>query len=63
MKGMSIGFVCIYAVLAVLSINAVMAMCLVAAGENAAEAGRRGTVVVIAFQFRGVLKYCYIRGL
>lgn len=38
-----------FGVLAVLSINAVMAMCLVAAGENAAGAGMRGTVVVIIF--------------
>ena len=38
-----------FGVLAVLSLNAVMAMCLVAVGENAAEAGRRGTVVVIIF--------------
>lgn len=39
-----------FGVLAVLSLNAVMAMCLVAAGENAAEAGRRGTVGLILFK-------------
>ncbi len=38
-----------FGILAVLSINAVIAMCLVAAGENAGGVGRRGIVIVIAF--------------
>ena len=38
-----------FGVLAVLSINAVIAMCVVITGANAAGVGRRGTVVVIIF--------------
>ena len=38
-----------FGVLAVLSINAVIAMSVVTTGANAAEAGRRGIVIVVAF--------------